>query len=839
MDKNAVWKWLILVVLTAFSIVVVTPPEKKIRLGLDLKGGTSFTVQVDEDQIRSDIRSEDPGLTPEDVQRKLQQKVDGAQSRALEVLRNRIDNLGIAEPVIYPAKGNRIVIQLPGVGEEKRKEAERSIRSAAFLTFRMVHEKSRDLTEKLFERDLAPEGYRIVQVGGDSFYALDMKFAETNRTSAHKERVSRFHAPDSEHELMFEKEELEGRQVLRPYYVKRRYELSGDQLKNASVDYKGFGEPVVNLQFDARGAKKFASVTADFAPGGARNPNPQNYRQLAIVLDGTLYSAPRINEAIYGGRAEISGNFTVTEATFLSNVLRAGSLPVPVKIIERTIVDPSLGRDTIDSGVRAAVYGCIAVLVMMAVYYGVSGLLADLALMMNLVLLPLGLVMVAGVLDLFAGARAGGAIALPVLTLPGIAGIALTIGMAVDANVLIFERIREELRVGKGFAGAVQAGYDRALSAIFDSNITTIVTAVILFLFGSGPVRGYAVTLIAGLLVSLYTAVVLTRMCYNLMERYGARTSLLAMFSVIKQTSIDFVGKGKVAIICSVVLIVASWGMLISDGIRNPSSVFGVDFTGGSGIKLALTEKPPVDQIRAALDNANVRNATIQYSSGMGAASEEFLNIKVGSVDEGARAEEALVAAFPSAGFHVVQQEDVGPQIGKELKTKAMWAILWSLVAMIAYISWRFEFGFALGAVVAIFHDVLITAGLCHLLGFQINMTVIAALMTILGYSVNDTIVIFDRIREDLRTVRGKSFLEICNLSLNQTLSRTLLTSFLTLVSVGALMILGGGAIKDFAVTMFIGLIAGTYSTVFIATPVVLRWYGFKTPDLGRKTAAK
>jgi preprotein translocase subunit SecD len=320
MDKNAIWKWLILVTLTAFSIVIVTPPGKKIRLGLDLKGGTSFTVQVDEDQIRSDIRIEEQGLTPDQVERKLQKKIEGAQGRALEVLRNRIDNLGIAEPVIYPTKGNRIVIQLPGVGEEKRKEAERSIRSAAFLTFRMVHEKSRDLTAKLFEKELAPDGYRIAESGADSFYELDASFAETNRTAAYKERVGRFHAPDAEHELMFEKEDKDGRTMFRPYYVKRRYDLSGDQLKSASVDYKGFGEPVVNLQFDAKGAKKFASVTSDFAPGGPRNPNPQNYRQLAIVLDGTLYSAPRINEAIYGGRAEISGNFTLTEATFLSNV---------------------------------------------------------------------------------------------------------------------------------------------------------------------------------------------------------------------------------------------------------------------------------------------------------------------------------------------------------------------------------------------------------------------------------------------------------------------------------------------------------------------------------------
>jgi SecD/SecF fusion protein len=489
--------------------------------------------------------------------------------------------------------------------------------------------------------------------------------------------------------------------------------------------------------------------------------------------------------------------------------------------------------------VSAGIYGVVAILIMMALYYRVNGLLADLAILMNVVLLPLGLIAIAGILDLFAGARAGGAIALPVLTLPGIAGIALTLGMAVDANVLIFERIREELRLGKGFSGAVQAGYDRAFSAIFDSNLTTIITAVILFLLGSGPVRGYAVTLTAGLVVSLYTAVVLTRMCYGLMERFGGKTSLLAMFSIVKQTNIDFISKWKIAVSISAVLIVVSWAMMVFHGVRNPSSVFGVDFTGGSGIKLSMTEKPSVEDIRAALGAGGIKDATIQYSSGMGVAREDFLNIKVGSVADGTNTEAVLIAKFPSAGFKIAQQEDVGPQIGAEMKTKAMWAMLWSLVAMIAYISWRFEFGFALGAVVALFHDVLITAGVCHLFGFQMNMTVLAALMTIIGYSVNDTIVIFDRIREDLRTVRGKSFVEICNLSMNQTLSRTLLTNLLTFVSVLSLLIFGGGAIKDFSFAMFVGMIAGTYSTMYIATPVVLLWYKFKTPELGRKSAAK
>jgi preprotein translocase SecF subunit len=255
-------------------------------------------------------------------------------------------------------------------------------------------------------------------------------------------------------------------------------------------------------------------------------------------------------------------------------------------------------------------------------------------------------------------------------------------------------------------------------------------------------------------------------------------------------------------------------------------------------VTLAFAQKASVESVREALAGAGVKDATIQYQRAMQAGEQEVLQVKVSTPEDGALAGRALTERFPDAGFRILQEDDVGPQIGSELKRKAVWAMVWALVAMILYMSWRFEFGFALGAVVALFHDVLVTAGVCHLLGFQMSLTVVAALMTIVGYSVNDTIVIFDRIREDLRLIRNKSFLEICNLSMNQTLSRTLLTNFLTFVSVLCLVVFGGGAIKDFSVAMFIGMIAGTYSTMYIATPVVLLWYRFKTPDLGTKKVA-
>jgi SecD/SecF fusion protein len=633
--------------------------------------------------------------------------------------------------------------------------------------------------------------------------------------------------------MLLEKNVVQGQEVYTPCFVEKRTQLTGDTLKSARVEYDTMNQPRVSIEFDARGTKKFAAVTKDYAPGGARNPNPQMGRQMGIVLDDTLFSAPVIREAIYGGRAEISGSFTVSEAAQLANVLKSGSLPAPVKIVEERTIDPSLGADSVDSGVKAGLTGIVAIIVLMALYYLVSGLLADAALILNVVLLPLGMIVVAGVLGIFAkDAGGGGAIALPVLTLPGIAGIALSIGMAVDANVLIFERIREELRSGKSLASAIQFGFQRALTAILDSNLTTVITAVILFIMGSGPVRGYAITLIAGLIVSVYTAVIVTRMGFNVIASRTSSTGVLKMMQAIKPTNFDFMKPWKIALGISVVVVVVSWGLMISHGMKDPTTVFGVDFTGGSQLTFSFDQKVGVEQLRRAMEAGGVKDATPLYQKEM-QSGKEFLLVKAGGSEEGVKIKTIITQQFGTSGFKLLQQDDVGPQIGAELKQKALIAMGLSLIAMIIYIWYRFELGFGMGAVAALFHDVLITAGICHLLGVQMNMTVMAALMTIVGYSVNDTIVIFDRIREDIHITRGKSFTEICNQSMNETLSRTLLTNFLTFVSVLCLLVFGGGAIRDFSIAMFIGMVSGTYSTIYIATPVVLLWYRFKTPDLG------
>lgn len=840
MDKNALWKWLILIVLVSGSIALVTPPSEKIPLGLDLKGGSSFTVSIDEQQIRDDIRAKDEAMAAEQVEAEVRKTLDGAQSRALEVLRNRVDSLGIAEPIIYPTKDNRIIIQLPGIDAAKRKDAEKAITSAAFLEFRMVHKRNSEMVDQLFAKDLAPEGYRIVRLSKGTYYARDLSVPDTAIDEVFRARLGKWQTPEADYEFMLEKVEEDNQKVFRPCYVKRRADLTGEVLKSAAVDYQTMGTPVVDLAFDSKGAKIFANLTADYAPGGAKNPNQDKYRQLAIVLDKTLYSAPRINEPIPSGRAEISGSFSVPEAMLLANILNAGSLPAPVKIIERRTVDPSLGADSISSGIKAGVYGCVAILVLMAAYYLMSGLLANVALLLNVILLPLGAVTVAGFLGmLFGGLQGSKGVSLPVLTLPGIAGIALAIGMAVDANVLIFERMREELRAGKGYKAAVDAGFTRAFTAIFDSNMTTIITAVIMFAVGTGAVRGYAITLTAGLLINLYTSVLVTRMCFDAIGSRTADTKWLKMLSIIRETKIDFIGLWKYALTVSIVLIVVSWSLMISHGLKDRTTVLGVDFTGGTSLALSFDQKPSVEDIRSTLDAGGVRDSMIQYQGAMEGGSKEVLLVKVATMGEADQGVKALTEKFPQANFKVMQQDDVGPQVGRELKKKGFWALALAMIAMVIYIGIRFEFGFGLGAVVATVHDAAMVIGVCHLFGFQLNMTIMAAVLTIIGYSVNDTIVIFDRIRENLRLVRNQSFKDICNLSVNQTLARTLLTNFYTFISILFLLFMGGGAIKDFSFAMFVGMIAGTYSTVYIATPIVLMWYRFKTPDLGSKSIVK
>jgi len=934
-DKHAVWKWPVLALLIGLAAYVTWPIGEKVRLGIDIKGGASYSLMIDTNTIIDRIVRGNPEITPEVLTAQVNKEVEDAKGRALEVIRNRIDSLGIEEPVIYAEKGNnRIVVQLPlkkekrdavkravetmnkslstlgldsgsvnvvgtrivavlplsadakdesraealdavrkgfadaeikvldvsvdgnrmvvqlagqvedadAIARRERAEAEAAILKVAFLEFRLVHEKNETLTDNLFEKNLAPPGYRITAVESGKFYERDFAAVSLERMDqSMRDEVRRFHAPLG-YDLLLDKVVLKNKEYFRPMFVERnnRDTLTGDLLENAEAKRDNqSGQPIVSVEFNKEGTTKFRNLTKNYCRRGLKNPR-QEGRNLAIVLDGTLYSAPELREAIPNGQAVISGRFSWSEALQLARALKAGALPAPVLVEESMEIDPTLGRDAVDSGIRAALYGCVAILVLMAGYYLFAGLVANITMILNVVLLPLGMLFVAGLLGAFSPeARAGQTLALPVLTLPGIAGIALSIGMAVDANVLIFERMREEFRLGKNFGAVVNAGFDRAFSAIFDSNLTTIITAVFLFYFGSGPVRGYAVTLAGGLIISLFTAVVVSRMCFNLTSRFTEDMKIFRMFSVVKTTAIDFMGVWKIPLTISVLIILGTWAMLVNNYRQSEAKVMGIDFIGGTSLTLGFDEKQDVGTIRSALESAGVRDPIIQYQKTADKTTGQdldILQVKVTTTNEGAIARNTLTNGFAQARFHVRAENNVGPNVSKGLQTRALKAMIYSIIAMVIYISLRFKFGFALGAVAALFHDVLITAGLVHILGFQMNMTVLAGLMTIVGYSVNDTIVIFDRIRENLRLVRGKTFSEICNQSMNETLARTLLTNFLTFVSVAFLLFMGGASLKDFAVTMFIGMIAGTYSTIYIATPVVLFWYRFKRPDLGVKT---
>lgn len=838
MQKNPWWKWLILAAAVIGSVAIVTPPfdetdadgmvvrPGKIKLGLDLRGGSSFIIEVDRDALRGRVREQNPDLPEDRVEEAILKQLVESRDVALEAIRNRIDGLGIAEPQIYPQVEDRIVIQMPGIDARKRDDARKSIQSVAFLEFRLVHRNNDAWIRRLAEDGKAPKGFIPEGSESDFYYVRDPRAVPDGAMDSAFWGELRRYMPREGAEFMLQRDETEnGRIVWRPVYVERAVMLTGTSVDSAMVDYDSMSRPVVSLKLTRPGARRFTEVIRDYRPNGEMNRGSDEGRRLAVILDGMLRSAPEITDRFPHDTTirscEISGRgMDLREVRQLVNVLKTGALLAPMKIVQESTVDPTLGRVSIDSGVRAAIIGLVALAVFMLVYYMVLGLVANLALALNAVLLPLGMFVVAGILAVFA--RATGTPELPTLTLPGIAGIALMFGMAVDANVLIFERMREEWRAGKHLGAAIEAGYDRAFVTIVDSNLTTVLAAVIMFWQGSGPIRGYAVTLTAGILVSMYTAIVVTRMVFNALANSG-RMKTLKMMRFVSDTAIDFLGKRKVFIGLSLLLLAGTWTAFVMKGEKN----FGVDFVGGTAFMVEFTEHVPDNTVREALASAGVTgDAMVQYQDVGG---QRRLSVQVRQ-EAGATAESVLSTQFSDAGFRVVQKEEIGAQIGSEMKRKGLMSLLWAMVGIVIYISIRFEFAFAAGAIVALLHDALLSIGIFCLLGRQITAPMIAVVLTIVGYSVNDTIVVFDRIREGLKLNRSKTYFEVANLAINQTLSRTLLTTGTTLLSVLALFIFGGGAINDFALLLLIGLVVGTYSSIFVATPVMLLWHTGNRP---------
>ncbi len=691
-------------------------------------------------------------------------EADMAVRQALETIRNRIDEFGVAEPVLQREGDDRLLIQLPGVRDPKRVLA--LIGRTAHLEFAHVKE------------DAQTEGELLRRVG--------------------------YRLPDTEVILPGTYTDSFGVEQQLFYRLERDPILTGADLKDARVGPGQFGDHAVNFQLDREGGIRFGSWTKDNI--GER---------MAIILDGHVQSAPVIRDRITD-RGQITGSFTLQEAEDQAIMLRAGALPAPVQVIEQRTVGPSLGQDSIRAGVRAGLIGFVCVLGFMVAYYRVAGCIAIVALFLN-------------ILIVLAALAAFGA----TLTLPGIAGLILTVGMAVDANVLIFERIREETKKGKTLRSAVDAAFERVTLTILDANLTTLVTALVLFQFGTGPVKGFAVTLSIGILASLYTALVGARMAFDWLLGYRA-VKELGMAQLVGETHIPFLHVRRIALALSFVMLAIGGARFYQRGAAN----FGVDFTQGTLVQAQLTPAQDSAAVRSALVEAGIARATVQTLGDAGGVLVRTAFVETGREGAltGQQVEQALVTAFGASGVEVLRTEEVGAAVSEDLTRDALLALLYSMGAIIVYISFRFEFRFAIGAVVALLHDVGITMGFFALTNHEITLPVVAALLTVVGYSLNDTIVVFDRVRENQRLLRGRPLLEVLNTSVNQTLGRTLLTSLTTLLVVAILYVFGGSVIHDFAFALLIGVFVGTYSSIFIASLIVLEWQILR-PQRWRGTA--
>jgi SecD/SecF fusion protein len=718
----------LMLVLVVSSIVTIWPPQKKIALGLDIQGGTSFLIR---------LKGGDKEVTK------------GMLDQAVEVIRKRVDYFGGGEPIISPVGSDRILVQIPGLDTAKIQEARDQLSRVAKLEFRMVYPDNGDRLRAIDAgKDVIPPDYRI------EVY----KIAAEENEKPREERL----------------------------LVKKRADLGGEHVSHASAGYGNEGWEV-KLDFDTEGAKRFGDITA--ANVGHR---------FAIVLDGVIQSAPVIKTAIYGGNAVISGGrMGEPEARGLASVLE-NPLQTPVSIEEERSVSPTLGLDSIRASILAGLVGLVITLVCVAVYYKIPGLIANLALIINLILLV-------GALTMFHF----------VLTLPGIAGIILTIGLSVDANVLIYERLREEMALGKSLKVAVNTAYEKAFSSIFDANVTTLITAAILFWKASGPVKGFAISLSLGILASLFTALIVGRNCLGWLVDTG-RLKRISMLHLISAQNINFLGKGFIACMCSLALLLAGAAAFYKRGERN----FGVDFRGGDLITLSAPGKIDIGQVRGALKPIGLADASIQESTQAG---RSYITIRT-PLNTSDKVEKQVMQTLPGSGFRVEGSERVGALVGGELAKNSLIALGLGILGILIFVTFRFQLSFAVGAIVALLHDVLMTVGVFALFGRELTLTIVGAVLTVAGYSINDTIVVYDRIREGLASGRRGTIEEIMNSSINQTLSRTILTSTVTLIPILCLFLFGGAVLRDFSLAIIIGVVVGTYSSIFIASPIVLWW---------------
>ncbi len=848
MQSSLKWKIGLLFVMIFFSIVTVLPslsvsvpdwwkkylaPEG-VRLGLDLQGGMHLVLQVDIDraiansldlaaeELRETMREQqvtlvrartgDPqtavftlpnigALTA--VERKVSDDFPNLQLRSesqegtfprifltlneeqagfieknavrqsLEIIRNRIDQFGVAEPVIVRQGINEIVVQLPGVRDPER--AIDLIGQTAQLEFKLLDDSQTVNLEQLINQAVESGQW---QPGEDR-----RKLNQALRGMLPDDREIYFYRT-VDRQSGLERDD--------PVLLYKTSLMTGEMVRDARVQVGGtFNEPYVSLDLTGRGARVFGQITE-------RNVG----RQLAIVLDEVVRSAPVIRERILGGSAQISGGFRHEEAADLAIVLRVGALPAPVEIIQNLTVGASLGKDSIHRGLISGLFGALLVSMFMVIYYRLSGVIANAAMVLNILFIFTGLAMMQAT-----------------LTLPGIAGIILAIGMAVDANVLIFERMREEFALGKTVKSGVEGGYGNALSTIVDSQVTTLITALALFLFGTGPIKGFAVTLSLGVTFNLFTTLFGTKLAYDFLhaKRRLGQLNFLSMFS---NPGLDFMRLRRVAFGLSGVLLLIGAVALV--GVVRGTANLGIDFSGGTMAQYRAEQPFSLAEVRNALNQAGLASAQPQHVEG---ENRLIVRIKESSEvvgDMTATVTAALEQQLSDRGFTLESQSEIGSAISDTLRDKALQAIAIALLGVIIYLALRFDLRFGIAAAIATFHDVLVVLGLCWLLDIEITLLIVTALLTLAGYSLNDSVVVFDRIRENLKKRPLESLKEVINRSINDVIARTVITSTTTALVLLSLLLFGGSVINDFSLTLLLGIIVGTFSSIFIASPLLM-----------------
>ena len=815
-----------------------------------------FANRTLDDVIRND-------MSDNEVKSKIEEKIDESIISAFEVLRKRIDKFGVTQPNIQRlGNSGRILVELPGAKDIGRIKS--LLQSTAQLEFWDAYKGEEFLpfivqanevlkddvtvnaatTEEVESQDseddnqidallgaesdstavavvnplldlIRGQGYQ----GGPVIALFEAKDQQIIIDYLNKPEVRSLLTPEQRYvKFLFGKPETNS-ELLELYALKgnrdNRPELSGAVITDARQAYSSTSKPTVSMQMNGKGAKIWETITGRaFAQGS----------QIAIVLDDIVYSAPGVTTgAISGGNSEISGSFTLNEAVDLANVLRAGKLPASADIVQAEEIGPSLGKEAIDSGMKSFLIALVFVLIWMLFYYGKAGIFSDIALLLNILL-------IFGVLS---GLGA-------VLTLPGIAGIVLTIGIAVDANVLIYERIREELAKGKGQKEAVDDGFSNALSSILDANITTGLTALILFIFGTGPIKGFATTLLIGILTSLFTAIFISRLLIDWYVNKGNKLDFSTSITkgLFRNINIDFLRKRKVAYIVSALIILGGLTSLFTTGLDE-----GIDFVGGRTYQVRFAQSVSTEEVKdavhATFESAEVK--TIGNANQLKISTKYKVDENSAEVDEEIQTKlyESLKPFLPD-GITYQQFVDadnnvgkmysgkVSPTIADDIKKSSVWAVLGSLIVVFLYILIRFKkWQFSLGAVAAVFHDVLIVLGIYSItwrfmpFSMEIDQAFIAAILTVIGYSLNDTVVVFDRIREFINEHTSWELGRTVNVALNTTLSRTLNTSLTTLVVLLAMFVFGADSLRDLLFALIVGVVVGTYSSVFIATPIM------------------